>query len=61
MQLITAQVRKTFGRHVRQKASTDPHILFKYFMSVLSLNNHVLKPAWTRHPPDSFRRGRAGE
>lgn len=57
MQLITAPTgtkqKKTFSRHVRQKVSTDPHILFKYFMSVLSLNNQVLKPATLLDPSSS--------
>ena len=36
--------KKTLGCQVRQEVSTDPQ-LFKYFMSLLSLNNHVLKLA----------------
>lgn len=45
--------KKTSSSQVRQEVSIDPQ-LFKYFMSVLSLNNHVLKRA-TRLDPSASR------
>lgn len=50
---LTATLKGWVNHDRRVKVSTDPHILFKYFMSVLSLNNHVLKLATLLDPSSS--------